>query len=56
MKENGYTQRRACALAGIDPRIYRYRSSRRMTQTCEPGCVSWRMSGGGSAIVACTSC
>ena len=28
MKENGYTQRRACALAGIDPRIYRYRSSR----------------------------
>ena len=28
MKEKGYSQRRACALAGIDPRVYRRRSSR----------------------------
>ena len=23
--EKGYSQRRACGLAGIDPRVYRYR-------------------------------
>jgi putative transposase len=28
MKEKGYSQRRACALAGIDPRVYRHRSKR----------------------------
>jgi putative transposase len=28
MKEKGLSQRRACALAGIDPRVYRYRSKR----------------------------
>jgi len=28
MEERGYSQRRACDLAGIDPRIYRYRSTR----------------------------
>ena len=28
MKENGLSQRRACDLAGIDPRVYRYRSKR----------------------------
>jgi len=28
MNEKGYSQRRACALAGIDPRVYRRRSSR----------------------------
>ena len=28
MKEKNYTQRRACALAGIDPRVYRRRSKR----------------------------
>jgi putative transposase len=28
MTEKGYSQRRACRLAGIDPRIHRYRSSR----------------------------
>jgi putative transposase len=28
MKEKGYTQRRACALAGIDPRVYRRRPKR----------------------------
>ena len=26
--EKGYSQRRACGLVGIDPRVYRYRSSR----------------------------
>mgnify|MGYP006284665651 FL=1 len=26
--EKGYSQRRACALVGIDPRVYRYRSRR----------------------------
>jgi putative transposase len=26
--EKGYSQRRACALVGIDPRVYRYRSTR----------------------------
>ena len=26
--ERGYSQRRACGLAGIDPRVYRYRSMR----------------------------
>ena len=28
MKTKGYNQRRACALAGIDPRVYRRRSKR----------------------------
>ena len=28
MTEKSYTQRRACALAGIDPRVYRRRSKR----------------------------
>ena len=28
MEERGHTQRRACNLVGIDPRVYRYRSSR----------------------------
>ncbi|SMY10261.1 hypothetical protein LOM8899_04436 [Flavimaricola marinus] len=28
MKEKSYSQRRACALAGIDPRVYRRRSAR----------------------------
>jgi len=28
MTERGYSQRRACGLARIDPRVYRYRSSR----------------------------
>jgi len=28
MKEKSYSQRRACALAGIDPRVYRRRSTR----------------------------
>ncbi len=26
--EKGYSQRRACSLVGIDPRVYRYRSTR----------------------------
>ena len=28
MKEQNYSQRRACTLVGIDPRVYRYRSTR----------------------------
>jgi putative transposase len=28
MNEKSYTQRRACALVGIDPRVFRYRSTR----------------------------
>lgn len=28
MTEKSYTQRRACALVGIDPRVFRYRSTR----------------------------
>lgn len=28
MEEKGYSQRRACALVGIHPRVYRYRSTR----------------------------
>lgn len=28
MKEKGHSQRRACALAGIEPKVYRYRSKR----------------------------
>ena len=28
MEERGHSQRRACNLAGIDPRVYRYRLSR----------------------------
>ena len=28
MNEKNYSQRRACELVGIDPRVYRYRSSR----------------------------
>jgi len=28
MTEKGYSQRRACALVRIDPRVYRYRSMR----------------------------
>ena len=32
MKTKGYNQRRACALAGIDPRVYR-RKSKRPTDT-----------------------
>ena len=24
-EENGYSQRRACGFAGVDPRVYRYR-------------------------------
>ncbi|MFQ6552688.1 IS3 family transposase [Aestuariibius insulae] len=34
MKEKSYTQRRACALAGIDPRVYR-RTSKRPADTAE---------------------
>ena len=28
IEEKGYSQRRACGLVGIDPRVYRYRSTR----------------------------
>ncbi len=28
MKTKGYNQKRACSLAGIDPRVYRRRSKR----------------------------
>ena len=28
IRERGYSQRQACGLAGIDPRVYRYRSAR----------------------------
>ena len=28
MKERGHSQRRACNLVGMDPRVYRYRSTR----------------------------
>ena len=28
MKERAYSQRRACDLVGINPRVYRYRSNR----------------------------
>ncbi len=28
MKKRGHSQRRACGLAGLDPRVYRYRSTR----------------------------
>ena len=28
IRERGYSQRQACRLAGIDPRVYRYRSAR----------------------------
>ena len=28
MKEKRYSQRRACRLIGIDPRVFRYRSTR----------------------------
>jgi transposase InsO family protein len=28
MKEKAYSQRHACALVGIDPKVYRYRSQR----------------------------
>lgn len=28
IQEKGYSQRRACAVVGIDPRVYRYRSTR----------------------------
>ena len=31
--EKGYSQRRACALVGIDPRVYRYRSTRGCDET-----------------------
>lgn len=32
MKEKSYSQRRACALAGIDPRVY-WRTSKRLVDT-----------------------
>ena len=28
IQNEGYSQRRACGLVGIDPRVYRYRSTR----------------------------
>ncbi len=28
IETKGYSQRRACGLVGIDPRVYRYRSTR----------------------------
>jgi hypothetical protein len=28
IENKGYTQRRACGLVGMEPRVYRYRSSR----------------------------
>ena len=28
MKERGHSQQRACGLVGMDPRVYRYRSTR----------------------------
>ena len=28
MRERGHSQRRACGLVGMDPRVYRYRTTR----------------------------
>ena len=57
MKERGHSQRRACGLVGMDPRVYRYRSTRGWTTgTCDGGCGSWLGNVAASGIGDCTSC
>jgi hypothetical protein len=48
--EKGYSQRRACRLVGIDPRVYRYRSTRGDDDNghFDDACASCRPSDGGS--------
>ena len=37
MEDKGYSQRRACGLVGIDPRVYRYRPTRPEMPRCVGG-------------------
>lgn len=56
MTEKRYNQKRACALAGIDPRVYR-RVSNRPADTELRGLLKKLSSErGGLAIVVCTYC
>ncbi len=64
MQEKSYSQRRACSLAGIDPRVYRRKPSPdgdaklrdRMKELAAERRRPSRASGEHSVIAACTSC
>ena len=56
MDEKGYSQRRACALVGMEPKTYRYPRGALPMRRSGGGCGRRRRSGGASATGACTSC
>lgn len=56
MTEKNYNQRRACALAGIDPRVYRRRPTRPEDTELRERLKELSGSVGGLAIDGCISC
>ena len=56
IEERNYSQRRACGLVGMAPRVYRYRSSRPDDAAFATGCASWRQNVDASATAGCTLC
>ena len=56
MKERGHSQRRACGLVGMDPRVYRYRRRGGTTGRYDRGCGSWRWNAVGLGIGAGAFC
>ena len=56
IKDKQYSQRRACALVGLQPKIYRYTSRRPDDFRSASACRNWLCSDGGSAIDDYTCC
>ena len=56
IEEKNYSQRRACQLVGMAPRVYRYRSAVQTMPAFATDCASWRQNVDASAIAGCILC
>jgi len=53
-REQGLSERRVCGVVGMEPRVYRYRSSRPDDADLRKRLRTWQPSAGASAIAVCT--